>query len=108
MTAKPGGDHGRRIVTASPDWAARRSVPINLPSTGTIDSPTMMGFGHWGGGGDMTQGGSRRLPGSGRPRRKPRRCRYDSSIVTRAGQEKGKFFCHECRRVLEYSETKRL
>lgn len=56
----------------------------------------------------MTTGGSRRVPGSGKVRRKPRRCRYDDSIVTRAGQKKGKFFCRECGRVLDYSETRRL
>ena len=39
-------------------------------------------------------------------RRRPRRCRYDGSIVTREGQEQGKFFCYECNRVLNYSETK--
>jgi hypothetical protein len=66
-----------------------------------------MRFGHWGGG-DMTRGGSRRLPGSGRPRRKPRRCRECDSIVTREGQERGKFFCHVCNDVLDYSETKTL
>ncbi len=55
----------------------------------------------------MTQGGSRRVPGSGEHRRKPRRCRYDSSIVTRAGQERGKFYCRQCGRVLDYAETKR-
>ncbi len=54
----------------------------------------------------MTRGGSRRVPGSGGARRKPRRCRYDGAIVTRAGQEKGKFFCHQCGRVLNYEETK--
>lgn len=67
----------------------------------------MGGFGHWGGG-DMTRGGSRRVPGSSRRRRRPRRCRYDDSIVTRAGQERGKFFCRECNRVLDRSETKNL
>ena len=66
----------------------------------------MGGFGHWGGGGDMTERGSRRAPGTSKRRRKPRRCRYDNSIVTRAGQKKGTFFCYECNRVLDYSETK--
>lgn len=56
----------------------------------------------------MTQGGSHRLPGARARRRKPRRCKYDRSIVTREGQEKGKFFCHECNQVLDYSETKTL
>jgi hypothetical protein len=56
----------------------------------------------------MTRGGSNRVPGSGPTRRKPRRCRYDNSIVTREGQEKGKFFCHVCDAVLDSSETKRL
>ncbi|MEU4250915.1 hypothetical protein AB0F15_26260 [Amycolatopsis sp. NPDC026612] len=66
----------------------------------------MVEFDHWGGGGDMTRGGSRRVPGSGGARRKPRRCRYDGAIVTRTGQEKGKFLCHQCGRVLNYEETK--
>ena len=56
----------------------------------------------------MTHGGSRRAPGSSKRRRSPRRCRYDNSIVTREGQEKGKFFCHVCNTVLDSRETKRL
>jgi hypothetical protein len=56
----------------------------------------------------MTRGGSRRVPGSGKRRRKPRRCRYCGSIVTREGQKEGKFFCHKCGKVLDSSETKRL
>jgi hypothetical protein len=53
----------------------------------------------------MTRGGSRRVPGSGKRRRKPRRCRYDNTIVRR---EASKFRCSECNRLLEYSETKTL
>lgn len=50
---------------------------------------------------------SKKLPaGQIRRRRKPRRCGYDGSVVTREGQERGRFFCYECNQVLDYSETK--
>jgi len=51
----------------------------------------------------MTRGGSRRVPGFGKRRRRPRRCRKHDILVRR---EQGKFFCRECNRLLEYSETK--